>query len=98
MPKARSTSLAIAIIALLAWSSVAFTSDATLDSRPWVELIKIDGSINPAVAHFIEDSIASAQMGGARVLIIELDTPGGLMTSAERIIKDLFAAPIPVIV
>jgi len=61
-------------------------------------LIKIDGSINPAVAHYIEDSIASAQMGGARALIIELDTPGGLMTSAERIIKDLFAAPIPVIV
>jgi membrane-bound serine protease (ClpP class) len=74
------------------------TSDQTIESRPWVELIKIDGSINPAVAHFIEDSIASAQVGGARALIIQLDTPGGLMTSAERIIKDLFAAPIPVIV
>jgi membrane-bound serine protease (ClpP class) len=73
-------------------------ADETIDGRPWVELIKIDGSINPAVAHFIEDSIASAQMGGARALIIELDTPGGLMTSAERIIKDLFASPIPVIV
>jgi len=69
-----------------------------MDNRPWVELIKIDGSINPAVSHFIEDSIASAQVGGARALIIQLDTPGGLMTSAERIIKDLFAAPIPVIV
>ncbi len=72
--------------------------DEVIDGRPWVELIKIDGSINPAVSHFIEDSIASAQIGGARALIIELDTPGGLMTSAERIIKDLFAAPIPVIV
>ncbi len=37
-------------------------------------------------------------MGGARALIVELDTPGGLMSSAERIIKDLFAAPVPVIV
>lgn len=73
-------------------------ADETIDGRPWVELIKIDGSINPAVAHFIEDSIGSAQMGGARALIIELDTPGGLMSSAERIIKDLFAAPVPMIV
>lgn len=72
--------------------------EVVMDGRPWVELIKIDGSINPAVAHFIEDAIASAQIDGARALIIQLDTPGGLMTSAERIIKDLFAAPIPVIV
>ena len=74
-------------------------ADEVIDGRPWVELIKIDGSINPAVAHFIEDSVASAQMGGgARAIIVELDTPGGLMSSAERIIKDLFAAPVPVIV
>jgi membrane-bound serine protease (ClpP class) len=98
MPKARSIALAIVTFALFCLSGVAFTSDAPIDNRPWVELIRIDGSINPAVAHFIEDSIASAQIGGARALIIELDTPGGLMTSAERIVKDLFAAEVPVIV
>ena len=98
MPKTRSIALAIATTALLALSSVAFTSDAPIDRGAWVELIRIDGSINPAVAHFIEDSIESAQSGGARALIIELDTPGGLMTSAERIVKDLFAAQVPVIV
>ncbi len=96
--------LALAALAItvasfaFAASSATPNADAVIDGRPWVELIKIDGSINPAVAHFIEDSIASAQIGGARALIIELDTPGGLMTSAERIIKDLFAAPVPVIV
>ena len=96
--------LVFAALALAIASSVSASdpltpnADEVIDGRPWVELIKIDGSINPAVAHFIEDSIASAQMGGARALIVELDTPGGLMTSAERIIKDLFAAPIPVIV
>jgi membrane-bound serine protease (ClpP class) len=63
-----------------------------------VELIRIDGSINPAVAHYVEDAIASARIGGARALIIQLDTPGGLMTSAERIVKDMFASEVPVIV
>ncbi len=37
-------------------------------------------------------------MSGARALVIELDTPGGLMTSAERIVKDLLASDVPVIV
>ncbi|HXN85308.1 MAG TPA: hypothetical protein VN867_04510, partial [Candidatus Binataceae bacterium] len=100
MPKRRliSIALAVAAVTLFGLSSAGITSDATIDTHPWVELIRIDGSINPAVAHFIEDSIASAKTGGAHALIIELDTPGGLMTSAERIVKDLFAAEVPVIV
>jgi membrane-bound serine protease (ClpP class) len=90
----------IALLALYRAPSFAAstTSETTLDSRPWIELIRIDGSINPAVAHFIEDSISSAHAGGARALIIELDTPGGLMTSAQRIVKDIFASEVPVIV
>jgi membrane-bound serine protease (ClpP class) len=98
----RLAALALALVCLASSAPAADApvpnADEVIDGRPWVELIKIDGSINPAVAHFIEDSIASAQLGGARALIIQLDTPGGLMTSAERIIKDLFASPVPVIV
>jgi membrane-bound serine protease (ClpP class) len=94
--------LTIALVCLASSASLAdapaSTPDQLTDSGPWVELIDVDGSINPAAAHFIEDSIAAAQAGGAQALIIELDTPGGLMTSAQRIIEDLFAAPLPVIV
>ena len=65
---------------------------------PWVQLITIDGSIDPAVASYIEDSLASANAEGASALVIELDTPGGLLNSAERIVKAILAAPLPVIV
>jgi len=65
---------------------------------PWVELITIDGSINPAVASFIEDSIDSASRQGASALVIELDTPGGLLSSTQNIVKSLLGAPVPVIV
>ncbi len=58
----------------------------------------IDGSINPAVASYIEDSLAAAKADGASALVIQLDTPGGLLSSAEKIVKDLLAAPVPVIV
>ncbi|HEY6420376.1 MAG TPA: nodulation protein NfeD [Candidatus Binataceae bacterium] len=75
----------------------AATRDAAADHH-WVKLITIDGSINPAVTNFIEDSITAAHTEGARALVIELDTPGGLMTSAQQIVKDLLASDVPVIV
>jgi membrane-bound serine protease (ClpP class) len=66
--------------------------------HPRVELIRIEGSINPAVAHYISDALEAARAQRADALIIELDTPGGLMSSAERIVKDILGAAIPVIV
>jgi len=68
------------------------------ENERWVQLIKIDGSINPAVASYVDDSLASASHDGAAALIIELDTPGGLLSSAQHIVKSLLGAPLPVIV
>ena len=42
---------------------------------PHVDLIAIDGSINPAVDDFIREGIARAKSNGARALIVQLDTP-----------------------
>lgn len=65
---------------------------------PLVRLIRIDGSINPASADFIHEALRTAEREGAAALLIELDTPGGLLESAKRIVKDLLGAPLPVIV
>src|SRR5579864_8551706 len=63
-----------------------------------VDLIAIDGPINPAAADFIDDSIKRASTDGADALVIELDTPGGLLTSSQQIVKSLLNAAVPVIV
>jgi membrane-bound serine protease (ClpP class) len=63
-----------------------------------VRLIAIDGMINPATADFIHEAIATADHEGAQALVIELDTPGGLLDSTKAIVKDLLSAPLPVIV
>jgi membrane-bound serine protease (ClpP class) len=60
--------------------------------------IVVDGTINPAVADFIHESIDRAHGDGAAALLIELDTPGGLLSSTKTIVKDVLAAPLPVIV
>jgi ATP-dependent protease ClpP protease subunit len=70
----------------------------TPESEPHVDLITIDGSINPAVDDFIRESISRAKAGGARALIIQLDTPGGLLSSTRTIVKELLGTPVPVMV
>jgi membrane-bound serine protease (ClpP class) len=65
---------------------------------PHVDLIVIDGSINPAVDDFIRESLARAKASGARALIIQLDTPGGLLSSTRTIVKDMLSAQVPVVV
>lgn len=65
---------------------------------PHVDLITIDGTINPAVADFIHESVGRAKSNGARALIIQLDTPGGLVESTRLIVKEMLAAPVPILV
>ena len=69
-----------------------------MSPQPTVEVIDVDGVINPAAADFINDAIARAVANGASALVIQLDTPGGLLTSAQTIVKALLNAAIPVIV
>ena len=60
--------------------------------------IEVDGIINPATAKFIIESIDIASQQGAQCLIIQLDTPGGLMESMRIIVKKILSANIPIIV
>jgi membrane-bound serine protease (ClpP class) len=82
--------LLIAGVSVLGQSKGASTSH--------VDLITVDGTINPAVDDFIRESIGRSKANGARALIIQLDTPGGLLTSTRTIVKELLGAPVPVIV
>ena len=61
-------------------------------------LIKVDGVINPVKERFIRRSIEQAQEEGATLLIIQLDTPGGLLDSTRNIVEDLLESPVPVAV
>ncbi len=62
-----------------------------------VNRIIIDASINPAVGDFIRENIKFSSDEGALALIIQLDTPGGLLSSTKSIVKDILGAPLPVI-
>jgi membrane-bound serine protease (ClpP class) len=61
-------------------------------------MIEVDGIINPATAKFITNSIDEAIQQNVQCLIIELDTPGGLMESMRLIVKKMLTSTVPIIV
>ncbi|MBI5198398.1 MAG: nodulation protein NfeD [Nitrospirae bacterium] len=79
------------LIAIFFWGIPSFA-----DSQ--VNVITVEGVINPVVAEFIENSIDKATKDKAEVLVIELDTPGGLDTSMRSIIKKMVSSDVPIVV
>ena len=63
-----------------------------------VTVLKLDGMINPATADFIHYSIEQAQAHHSECIVIELNTPGGLLKSTRMIITDFLESKIPVVV
>lgn len=57
-----------------------------------------DEVINPVIAEYVHQAIRKAEMGPFECLIIELDTPGGLLSSTRHIVRDIVNAKIPVVV
>jgi membrane-bound serine protease (ClpP class) len=64
----------------------------------FIYLLEVDGIINPASAGHIVKGIDKAEQDGASCLVIQMDTPGGLMESMRSIVKRILTAQVPIIV
>ena len=82
-------SLLAIFLLLMAWPSNVFALGDII-------VIKIDGAINPVVAEFIVDEIGQANSSSAELVVIQMDTPGGLNTSMRQIIKAIENSKVPV--
>jgi len=67
-------------------------------SQNKVNLINIEGAIGPATTDYFIRSLNKAIHNGANLLVVQIDTPGGLDSSMRDIIQSILASPIPVAV
>ena len=82
----------------LAAALVTAGEDKVDDGRAVVAHIVVDGPISPVSADYIQKQVEKAQSEGLDLVILQLDTPGGLMTSTRQIVKVLLGSEIPIAV
>lgn len=80
----------------LAQSADGSKAAAHSTSTPPVYVIPVRGAIGPATASFAVRGIEQAHKHGAQLIVLEMDTPGGLDKSMRDIIQAILASPVPV--
>jgi membrane-bound serine protease (ClpP class) len=101
MIKRRGRRLRLALASAAALAGLGLIAAGPLQGQPQARVahsIELSGTIDPASERWVGQALDDAEEAGARVVILRLDTPGGLDTSMRAIVKRIIAAPLPVIV
>src|SRR5206468_12554385 len=84
-----------ALTGLVLWVACATAPSAFAAEK--VSLIKIDGAIGPATETYISRSIEEARAQNAQCLVIQLNTPGGLLDSTQKFVQTSPGPPVPIV-
>lgn len=88
----------LTIFAVIAWLPIQQWAFADQEVPAWtVWQLDIDGAVGPATSDYIQRNLDKSRESGAKMIILRIDTPGGLDISMREIIKKIIASPLPVI-
>lgn len=89
--------LLLFIILFTGWSQGTSASPYTTSKN--ITLIRIEGAISPLTTNYLRRGLKTARQNGSLALIIEMDTPGGLLESTKDIVKEILdAEDLPIVV
>src|SRR5260370_11311947 len=66
-------------------------------AAPVVDVVRLEGVVGPATARYVIRGLRQAVRGGAQALVVVVDTPGGLLKSADDITKAMLNSSLPVV-
>lgn len=89
--------LLAAALSLLAGLAPAGAQDTNSDG-PLIDVVEVEGVIDQTIADYISERVAQAADDGAQVLVLRIDTPGGLGVSMDAIVETITTSDVPVAV
>lgn len=81
---------------LARWLCVALLCLTPLTAAATVLVVRVEGAISPVLAEHVVAALQSAEREQASLVVLRIDTPGGLDTSMRTMIKAILASPVPV--
>src|SRR5579863_1578271 len=87
--------MCLRIFAIFAFLAAVFAYGQS--PAPRVVAVSIEGEIHPVTVEIVSDAIAQAQSENAAMLLVRINTPGGLLDATREMIQKLDASPIPVV-
>jgi membrane-bound serine protease (ClpP class) len=90
--------LCCAVLAALGFAALVSTASAETHTGPLVLELKLNGAVEPILATYIDEGLADAAKRNAALVLITMDTPGGLSDSMTDIIHHILDSPVPVAV
>src|SRR5690242_10163110 len=86
-------------LALWVWAAALFGSMPAAYAAPGaIHVVTVQQAITPATTQYIQSALDTAAKEQAELLVIQLDTPGGLLDATKDIVQALLSAPLPVVV
>jgi membrane-bound serine protease (ClpP class) len=89
--------VAALLLAISALHHVSAAPPAAAAGVGTAAVLEINGAIGPATSRYVVHGLEAAQKNGSRVVVLEMDTPGGLDSAMRDIIRAILASPVPVV-
>jgi membrane-bound serine protease (ClpP class) len=86
------------LVAICALCLALASASSVSASDPSVVVMKLEGAIQPAALRYVERGVRTAEAGRAKLMIIELDTPGGTLVSLRSMTTAITQSRVPVAV